>query len=69
MTGLLQDYRTEKQLAGELNMSDRTLKRYRAMPDGLPYVQLGGRILYHVPTVLAWIQTRTVHPNPRRGAS
>jgi hypothetical protein len=44
-----------KQLAGILNLTPRTLQRYRAEGSGPDWSELGGRIYYHPGAVLEWI--------------
>ena len=67
--GLLKDYIDRPRLADEWDCSERTIARYEDLPDGLPSLLLGGRKLYHVPTVMEWLQRRTKRPNPRRRAT
>lgn len=69
MIALLEDLLSEAELATELRVSERTIKRWRALPDGLPYVALGGRIFYRRSSVRAWIESRERFPNRRRGAA
>lgn len=68
MTKLLEDYLTRDQLAAELNITTRTVSRWQDMPDGLPYVQVGGRILYRIASIKAWLESRERTPNKRRAA-
>ncbi|WP_420801302.1 helix-turn-helix domain-containing protein [Pinisolibacter aquiterrae] len=56
----------EKEIAAELGVSSRTVKRWRAMPDGLPFIALGGRIFYRRSSVRSWIEGRECFPNRRR---
>lgn len=63
---LLDEYLDRPSLAAELKVSERTLIRWQHLPDGLPYVELGGRILYRVPSVKAWIEALERKPNPRK---
>lgn len=65
-TGLMADYRDEPTMAKELHVTPRTMARYRNEPDGLPYLLLGGRVYYHLPTVRRWLEQRIVKPNPTR---
>lgn len=69
MSNLLSEYLNRDQLAAELRVTPRTISRWQAMPDGLPYTTLGGRILYRIPSVQAWISAREQRPNPRRKAA
>ena len=62
---LLDDFITRDELAAELRVSPRTVMRWQARPDGLPYVELGGRTLYRRSTILDWIGSHERRPNPR----
>lgn len=55
-------------IARALNVAVRTVNRYSAVPDGLPYMVLGKRRLYHLPTVRDWLLRGMKTPNPRRAA-
>jgi hypothetical protein len=48
-------------------ISERSCKRYRDQPDGLPYLEWGGRI-YIGPRseARAWLMRRVRRPNPLR---
>jgi hypothetical protein len=63
---LLTDFVEDDALAEELDRHPRTIKRWPDQPDGLPFVRLGNRRLYHVPTVRDWPMRRLRKPNPRR---
>lgn len=65
---ILSEYIEEAALAAEFDVSTRTIRRYRNLPNGLPHVRLGGRILYHVDAVRKWIKALERHPNRRIGA-
>jgi hypothetical protein len=66
MINILDNYADEPKLAEALKLSPRTLYRYRNLPDGLPYTELGGRIYYHLDTARRWIEEQRTHrPNPR----
>jgi hypothetical protein len=67
LTDLLSDYVDRPQLATELKVSERTVRRYELEPDGLPFVRMGRRKLYNIPRARDWIQRREHKPNPRRG--
>ena len=64
---LLKDYRDRPGIAKGLGVSERSIARYEGQPNGLPSVLIGGRKLYHVPTVMAWVENRMKRPNPTRG--
>lgn len=66
---ILADYLTRDELAAELNCCPRTVDRLRMRPDGIPYTQLGGKILFRRESVAAWIAAQERRPNPRRKAA
>jgi len=68
MATILSDYLTREQLAAELNITPRTLARWQSQPDAIPHVQVGGRILFKIASVRAWLESRERHPNKRRVA-
>ena len=53
-------------LARELKRSEKTIARWEAQSDGLPFTLLGGRKIYKKTSVLAWIESKERKPNPRR---
>ena len=63
---VLEEYMTRDQLATELEVVPRTVIRYQNQPDGLPYVEIGGRIYYRRKSVLEWLESRERRPNKRR---
>lgn len=63
---LLDDYLNRDQLAHELKVNPRTVMRWQNLPDGLPYLELGGRILYRRQSVMDWIASKERRPNARR---
>lgn len=63
---LLQDYLTRDQLAAELHVTPRTISRWQNAPDGLPVVEMGGRVLFRRQSILSWLESRERRPNPRR---
>ena len=65
---LLAGYVDRSTLAEMLECSERTVARYEDLPDGLPSLTLGGRRLYRLAAVKAWIESRERRPNPRRRA-
>lgn len=52
---ILSDYLTDTQLADELNVSPRTIARWRSLREGPPLTRLGRRILYRRSAVEAWL--------------
>lgn len=68
--GLLAGYVTRAELAAEWNCHERTIARYEAMPDGLPFLYIGGRKFYRIEDARAFMESRVTRPNPiRRGAA
>jgi hypothetical protein len=67
---LLAGYVTRAQLAAEWDCHERTIARYEAMPNGLPFLFIGGRKLYRIEDARRFMESRIVTPNPvRRGAA
>ena len=60
------EYVLESQFAEENGIHQRTTARYRNQPDGLPFVEFGGRIYIHIPRARQWLESRVRHLNPRR---
>jgi hypothetical protein len=65
-TDLLSNYIDRACLAESWGVSMRTLARYEALPDGLPSLLLGGRRMYKLDSVRAWLERRERKPNPTR---
>jgi hypothetical protein len=55
---LFEDLMELEPFAAQVNRSTRTVRRWIDEPNGLPYTQLGNRILIHVPTAREWIMGR-----------
>lgn len=64
--GLLNGYLTRAQLAAEWDCHERTIARYEQMPNGLPFLYIGGRKLYRIEDARAFMAARIVTPNPTR---
>jgi hypothetical protein len=63
---ILVGYIDRPNLSVAMRCSERTLARYEKLPDGLPYLSVGGRKLYRIEAVKAWIARRERQPNPTR---
>jgi hypothetical protein len=63
---LLADFAEEKDFAKAIKKSERTTKRWRDQPDGLPYTKIGSTVYIHIPTAREWMLARMKRPNPRR---
>jgi hypothetical protein len=53
--GVLEAYLDDAQLAHELNVSPRTVARWRAMREGPPVTRVGRRVMYRRSAVEAWL--------------
>ena len=67
MAKLLEDYIDRLTLAEELRVNWRTVHRYENQPDGLPSLLIGGRRMYRLESVKAWLERRERQRNPTRG--
>ncbi len=68
--GLLKGYLTRAELAAEWGCHERTIARYEQMPNGLPFLYIGGRKLYRIEDARAFMASRVSTPNPvRKGAA
>jgi hypothetical protein len=65
---ILDGYIPHEQFAKDLGVDVRTIDRYRAQPDGLPYVMVGGRIYIPLEIAREWLAARIKRPNQRRTA-
>lgn len=52
------DYLTPKQVANRLNITVRTLRRWRQSGGGPPWMRLEGRIRYQTTDLTAWLDER-----------
>lgn len=52
---VLDGYLTATELATELNVSPRTIARWRGLREGPPLVRVGRRIMYRRSSVAAWL--------------
>jgi hypothetical protein len=56
-------YTPEAETAEELNISIHTLRKWRQLRVGPPWVQIGRQIHYPDDGRAAWIRSREVHPD------
>ena len=56
-TGILADYLSEEALAREFNRTIRTVRRWRALNIGPPYVQRGRDVEYPIAGARDWLAT------------
>jgi len=66
--GLLDDHLDRPGLAADWHCSTRTIARYEQLPDGLPYVIIGGRKWYPIQAARDFMARRLRRPNPVRKA-
>jgi hypothetical protein len=69
----LEEYQLAVEWAVEHDVHQRTVDRYRQQPNGLPYLEFGGRIYIPRKEGEEWIRSRIRRPNrprgrPRRGS-
>jgi hypothetical protein len=57
--GLLRDYALLSEVAADLGVSPRTIRRKINQPNGWPCVTVGGKLRLHVPTIRAIIERET----------
>ncbi|EKS28154.1 hypothetical protein [Afipia felis] len=66
---ILDGYVLESDFAKSAKVHPRTIARYRTKPDGLPYLEFGGRIYIPIIEARAWLSEQVKRPNPRRRAA
>jgi hypothetical protein len=66
----LEGFVEQREFASTVDLCIKTIQRYRQQPDGLPFLEFGGRI-YIGPAdeARAWLLRRVRRPNPRRSAT
>ncbi len=66
--GILDDYMTLEDFAAEVGKSHRSVRRWvNSTANGLPITRLGGTPLIHIDDAKAWLASRRVQRNVRRG--
>jgi hypothetical protein len=55
-------YSSELETAEELNVSVRTLRKWRQLRIGPPYTEIGRQIYYSDESRAAWLKSREVQP-------
>lgn len=55
-------YMIDVELAAELGLAVKTLRKWRSEGAGPPFVRMGGAVRYRLPDVEAWIAANTVTP-------
>ena len=64
---LLQDYLTRAELAEQLGKNARTLIRWEQDRVGPPVTRIGRKVLYRIPAVMLWLQSREQQMIRERG--
>ena len=67
--GILDGYVEEAAWAAEARVTQRTTSRYRKQPDGLPYLEFGGKIYIPLEESREWLRSRIKRPNRRRSVA
>jgi predicted site-specific integrase-resolvase len=55
---VLAGFLSRRDPAVQLNISERTLHRWRRLGEGPPVTKVGRRIYYQLPTVREWLRAR-----------
>jgi hypothetical protein len=63
----LDEYQLAAEWAAEHDIHQRTVDRYRQQPNGLPFLEFGGRIYIPRKEGDEWIRSRIRRPNRPRG--
>ena len=63
--GLLSEYIDIDVFAEDVGRDPRTVRRWMNLPDGLPFVKLGNRLLIRRESAKKWIAAQERHPNSR----
>ena len=62
---VLNGYLTDEELAEELHVSLRTLRRWRVERRGPPFIKTGHQVLYSKSTVMRWLERLETKPQFR----
>jgi hypothetical protein len=66
---ILDGYQFEGDFATDCGVTRRTVWRYRQEPDGLPWVQFGGKVYINIEGGKKWLARRARQRNPRRSSN
>jgi excisionase family DNA binding protein len=64
---LLESYLSPEQLAAELQLHVRTIRKFDERGEGPPKTVLGRKVLYRREAVIEWLASREQHRGKRRG--
>jgi hypothetical protein len=62
----LDEYQLEAEWSADHYINPRTTARYRQLPDGLPFLEFGGKIYIPREAAEDWIRARVQWPNRHR---
>jgi hypothetical protein len=65
---ILAGYAEQDEFAKANRISSRTVARYRNQPNGLPWVEFGGKVRIPLDLGKDWLRSRIRNPNQRRKA-
>lgn len=65
---ILVGYVDQETFARANRASARTIKRYRDLPDGLPWTMWAGKVFIPIEEGRGWLKSRVRRPNQRRRA-
>lgn len=65
---VLGEFTDKKNLSKSLGVTPRTIDRWCAMPDGLPFISIQKKRFFRIEGVREWLRARERRPNPRRAA-
>jgi hypothetical protein len=63
---ILSGYAEQSRFASANRLSTRTVARYRNRPNGLPWLEFGGKVFIPLDEAAAWLKAQVRCPNPRR---
>jgi hypothetical protein len=63
---ILSGYAEQSRFASANRLSTRTVARYRNRPNGLPWVEFGGRVFIPIAEACDWLKGQVRRPNIRR---
>jgi hypothetical protein len=66
---ILEGYVEESRFASDNGICLRTSARYRSLPDGLPFLPWGGKILIPIEVAKEWLRSRVKRRNATRRAA
>jgi hypothetical protein len=65
LPNLLEGYISDEELCQQLDITDRTSRKWRQTGEGPPFVKVGHGIYYSIDEFQRWLKKRTVDPRGR----